>query len=253
MASNEQEPSSNGSPPIFLFLQSAQCSHCQIFFKQHWNKVNKAITQLRPDIRIESIHYRTLDYNSYDQTKYPKGLEFWGIFFPTFVVIPGDLWDKAMKDNKVTLTIDDGAEGMNLVYRDEKLTTVRGYSYDDKGVIAWLTKILQQSKFTPAKASPTPRKSTKDTRKDNTSTSAPINTSTEKEVATFAHPIAAISTPLIVEHRPHVNSSPVKTSGQGQVYSPVNNYAKIANKVSEEVGINVCTIKLVSRPPNYQR
>ena len=120
----------NTAAPVFMLVRSNQCSHCHVFVSKHWNNVKKALSETRPDIRIEDVMFKSFDSQSYDRKKYPAGVAWWGKFFPTFALIPGELWDRALKDPKVTMTIADGAEGMNMTLRDGELSPVRGYAYD---------------------------------------------------------------------------------------------------------------------------
>lgn len=129
--------------PVFLYLYSKQCKYCQIFYKDHWKKLKKSLKEVRSDIEIIRVNYKTMKEDSYDQDKYPKGLEFWGKFFPSFILVPRNLWDRAIHDSEVTMTIEDGALGMNMAVRyDGMLVPVRGYKYDDKGVCAWASTVL---------------------------------------------------------------------------------------------------------------
>lgn len=91
------------------------------------------------------VKYQHMNYYGYDQHAYPKGLEYWGTWWPTFVIVPGDLWYRASIDSDVTMTIDDGAVGMNTVVgSDGRPTITRGYNYDAKGVLAWTRRTLSR-------------------------------------------------------------------------------------------------------------
>lgn len=111
----------------------------------YWKSLKKSLKKLKPNIRIHRVEYHGgMGPQDYDHTKYPKGLEFWSVYYPTFILVPAYLWERAVEDSEVTMTIDDGAEGMNVVSaEDGTLRMVRGYNYDGKGVLAWATKTLR--------------------------------------------------------------------------------------------------------------
>lgn len=290
---NIMASTTSAAPPIFLFLQSNQCGHCHTFVQKYWKNFQKGLKELRPDIRIEHVIFKSFDPNSYDQTKYPKGLAFWGFFYPAFLLIPGDLWDRAMKDSTVTLTIDDGAEGMNLVFRNNELAAVRGYNYDDKGVLAWATKTLAQAKYNsgnkdaPAKGLSAGKassgKATTYTGKPNTSaqddaemivassskftvssdliveskklpSQSHVNLNHATAPATKPAPKSVLQpTPSTAYHSQTAVPAPTTTlihtpkSASSTSTTPTSGYGKAKD---EQIGINVCSIRMVSRPAN---
>lgn len=262
--------SASSSSPVFLFLKSKQCTHCYAFQKAYWDILHKGLLELRPDIRIENVIYNTFDPDSYDQSKYPQGLVFWGKVYPSFILVPGDVWDKCVKDRTATMNTDDGAEGMNLAYRNNQLLTSRGYNYDDKGVLKWVAKTLEKPSFNVAST-----KNSKDTAAPVVVVAPTANLTTiPQTVATIAAPTVPSSiifetkkapvqghqgikvvSKTIVPHGNHSNrSNGVATTAPatGTVWSNGKSAAKVPTHDAKEsnVGINVCNIRLVSRPPN---
>jgi len=226
-----------------------------VFLEKHWKKVEQELLKLRPDIKIEQVLFKTLNNDSYDRKKYPEGLAIWGGFFPGFVMVPGDVWERASNDKTAPMGINDGAEGMNLTFKNGQLATTRGYNYDASGVIAWATNTLNQPKFETA-----PLKKTGHTVKPPAQQASP-------SPAKLPMPVVPN---VIVEmaQKPPMMEKP-KLSPYGQVYgqqqvaipaltTPLMNTNKNIVKTSssrvssssETVGINVCNIRLVSRPPN---
>lgn len=267
------------SGPVFVFIHSSICTYCHSFIANHLTQVKKDLVELHPDIRIESVLFKSFEPTSYDQNKYPKGLEFWGKFYPSFVLVPGDIWDRASKDKGVTMTIADGVEGMNLVFKNGELTATRGYNYDKTGVMAWATTVLAKSNFKAANISKKVNHTDKPVAVASSAVSVPIPMTTPNPTP------SSIITDVIVEYQgdnSNAVSRPVSSLEKSSYstnyklptnYKPPTTYTKSivavpapttttvkgasygthingSKPTSEDVGINVCSIRLISRPAN---
>jgi hypothetical protein len=140
----------SSSSPVFVFIHANGCGFCSNFAVNHWKQTQKELVASQPDLRIQSVTWTTMsDRSSYDQTRFPAGLVFWAEAFPTFLIIPGELWDRAQSDGAVTLFPSDGVDAMNMTVMGGKPVSKRsgGYSFDTTGVMKWSTIILGQAKY----------------------------------------------------------------------------------------------------------
>lgn len=136
----------SSSRPVLVSIQSLQCMHCDIFLKQHWEVIYKGVmTSSGP--RVQTVVCTTRNANSYDHTSYPTGLEFWCWIWPSLILVPGDLWDRACKDPTVTLLVEDGVVPLNRVVQNDRAMPVRGYNLDGPGVLSWVRKTLTLPQF----------------------------------------------------------------------------------------------------------
>lgn len=80
--------------------------------------------------------------HGYSLEKYPQGLGYWAKFWPTFMLVPGDVWERVTIDNSATMNMDDGVLAMNMTTHNGILTVNRGYNYDKTGVVTWASTVL---------------------------------------------------------------------------------------------------------------
>ena len=277
----------SGPAPVFVLLHAKNCGFCNTFIQAHWTTTQAELKKLRPDIRIMSVLNQDMSGKSYDHSKFPQGLELWGKFFPSFIMIPGPLWDAAMADKTLTLKPEDGVYGMNLMFRNKVLEAYRGYTFDSKGVVTWVSKILgnvtadsstqnkDSAEVSDVIMAPNANSSTglgsnseliikRGAASSGAAAGAPLSkplvASTPKiygsvpaaprAVPHVAAPakvtIPAKSTPTT--HAPYTSKPSTKPSPLPSTVATASSSAS-APKV-EKVGSNICTIKLVPRPPN---
>lgn len=102
------------SDPVLVFYKSLQCGACTSFTKNFWDKVQAAIKEKYPKLQIVTITAQKMD-GIFDVNVYPKDLTYYRQWFPNFLLIPGVVWNNAVKnlgpDN--TAKIRDGVQILN--------------------------------------------------------------------------------------------------------------------------------------------
>jgi DNA-directed RNA polymerase subunit F len=101
--------------PVFLFIKSETCGHCRNFSEGQWGDVQKLLAKNYPTLRVHTITFADQSPRGLDTSVYPKDLLYYANWFPTFLLVPGPVWDHAMGNlgSDSTAQMRDGVQVFN--------------------------------------------------------------------------------------------------------------------------------------------
>jgi len=148
------------SEPIIVFYKSEKCGYCTSLSKI-WDKpesnsgksIVSAIKEKYPNMRFFTVQCKEMD-GKFDENTIPKDLLRYGKWFPMILLIPGNLWDRAMSklgpNNDVKLF--DGIQIMNALWKDngKDLELKYEHKYDIRNpleFVKWIDNSYQNENF----------------------------------------------------------------------------------------------------------
>jgi len=139
---------SNIAEPIVILIKSNACGHCKNI-SNIWDKISVAMKEVYPKLRIFVV---TVDDNSgnFDRNKIPGGLEKYMKWFPMILLVPGNIWDNAIKEvgSRNPPTIKDGVQILNGKWDNNSLTFNVKYDIrNPAGFAEWVKDSLEIPEF----------------------------------------------------------------------------------------------------------
>lgn len=142
------------SEPILVVVKSLQCKHCtQLSLK--WNIIFEKIKKKYPTIRHYPLIIENLN-SGFDINTSPKGLKNFIKWYPSIILIPGPLWNEAMKNlgdnNRITLMENEATKLFNGVYENNSLELEKDHSkmldiYNPDHYLMWIEQCLNDENF----------------------------------------------------------------------------------------------------------
>jgi hypothetical protein len=137
------------SEPIVVFYKSSVCGYCKNL-SAIWDKVQNVIKSVYPKMRFYVLTSPT-NAGEFDENISPKDLKRWAAWFPMVLLVPGNVWDAAMKNlgPKNPIEITDGVQALNAIWDTNNKLTYR-YKYDiskPESFSNWIKESLQNEDF----------------------------------------------------------------------------------------------------------
>jgi len=136
------------SEPVIVFYKTSTCPHCNNLNKI-WDQVTKEIKKISPNIRFFILN-STQNNGSFDNKLAPTSLIKFNAWFPMILLVPGNVWDAAMKNlgENNEVDIKDGVIILNGKFNDNKLSYVHKYDIRKPDQIAqWVKESLNDDSF----------------------------------------------------------------------------------------------------------
>ena len=137
------------SEPVVVFYKSLQCKHCMTLNAIWESSVVPTIRREFPNIRFFVLTTKD-NSGKFDERTAPESLAFFTRWFPTILLVPGNVWNSAMAHlgPKNPVIVKEGVQIMN------SKGTIDDYAYSQKydirnpeDFVNWLKEALSNPEF----------------------------------------------------------------------------------------------------------
>lgn len=137
--------------PVIVLYKHAQCGHC-IRLNDMWDEIKAHIRLSYPAIRFAEVTGTGKDGN-FDTNKYPIKLNQYNRWYPMILLVPGRIWNEAMKQlgPKNPVDIVEGVKIMNGFRHDtngiQPLPVPKYHIFDKTKYIDWIKEVYNDPEF----------------------------------------------------------------------------------------------------------
>ncbi len=143
--------------PVLVLIKNTNCPACVLLSKV-WDDAVKDIKKTAPKLRTVTV------INGIDPKIYPSDLAIYSKYVPAVLLIPGYIWDEAMKHlgRHNPIKLRDGVQMMNLGKWD-KVSRVDRHNYINKynsskkqDIVKWFKEAYSNEDFIKVQTNPQP-------------------------------------------------------------------------------------------------
>lgn len=137
---------STETDPVIVLYKSATCGHCKTL-TGIWEQVKNAIKGVYPKMRFFTVTAKD-NSGKFDENLAPKDLLRYNKWFPMILLVPGHVWDNAMRNlgPRNNAEIKNGVKIINAEWDNESLKYTQTYDIRRPAEIARWVKDATESK-----------------------------------------------------------------------------------------------------------